>query len=114
MKKLLTLLITSTILLSCGKSTIEVKGTVVGEDKVELNTLQKVMTDMHECNLYMIETSDKETYFAMTPSLSVDPLDSGYVGTFVLSDVVTKGTSKDYVNGALTKTRHEFRNLISY
>lgn len=114
MKKLLTLLITSTILLSCGKSTIEVKGTVVGEDKIELTGLQKVMTDLHECNLYVIETKDKETYFVMTPSLSVDPLDSGYVGTFVLSDVVTRGTSEDYVDGTLTKTKHEFRNLISY
>lgn len=114
MKKLLTLLITSTILLSCGKSTIEVKGTVVGEDKIELTGLQKVMTDLHECNLYVIETKDKEIYFAMTPSLSVDPLDSGYVGTFVLSDVVTRGTSEDYVDGTLTKTKHEFRNLISY
>lgn len=114
MKKLLTLLITSTILLSCGKSTIEVKGTVVGEDKIELTGLQKVMTDLHECNLYLIETKDKETYFVMTPSLSVDPLDSGYVGTFVLSDVVTRGTGEDYVDGTLTKTKHEFRNLISY
>lgn len=60
MKKLLTLLITSTILLSCGKSTIEVKGTVVGEDKIELTGLQKVMTDLHECNLYVIEQKIKK------------------------------------------------------
>ena len=115
MKNLLLLIITAS-LISCSPKepdTITVQGTIIAEDDLKLSTGAKLLTDLRECHTYLIET-DSAVYMAMTPSISADPLDSAFTGTFVLSKVVQVGNSSEYVGGKIKSTKMEFRNLISY
>jgi len=108
-------LIIIAVLIGCSNTpeTITVQGIVTEEDSLTTTGLGTMLTGLSDCNVYMIETDDSR-YMAMTPNISLDPLDSAYVGTFVLSKVIATGTSKEYFGGELTTTKSEFRNLISY
>lgn len=114
MKKILFLII-AFIFVGCSNTpdTITVKGTIIGEDKVEMGPLANALTGMWNSHGYLIET-DTLIYIAMTPSTSVDPLDSNFTGTFVLGKLVATGTSEEYFGGKLSTTKAEFRKLISY
>lgn len=104
-----------TVLTGCSDpdKTLTIKGTIIAEDDIELNTKAKFFTDLHDGHSYMLET-DSIMYIIMTPSLTSDPLDSSFTGTFVLSDIIATGTSKDYFGGNIQTTSVEFRDLISY
>lgn len=114
MKTLLLLIITA--LVSCSPNepdTIRVQGTIVEEDDLELSVGDKILTGLHEGHIYLIE-ADNSVYIAITPSVSTDPLDSAFTGTFTLGKVVGVGSSSEYVGGEIKSTIMEFRDLISY
>jgi hypothetical protein len=90
-----------------------VKGTVIGEDVLKPGKMIQIIYNLDEARAYLIET-EACMYIAMTPSASVDPLDSAFVGEFELGELVAEGSSSDYVGNTISTTEIEFRNLISY